>query len=249
MIKSLLRRAFQVAGFDVYRYPEASERLEPHLRVLVKKYGVKAVIDVGANEGQFAKAIRRIDRGLPIHSVEPNPKCFSRLQAASASDNNWHTYQCALGRNEGNAILNVTAADDFSSCLEATPFGVEQFGGDLAIVDRISVPMRTLDSLMAPGLGQEADGNVLLKVDTQGFDREVFAGAQSIIEKACVIVTEASFIPLYAGASSFTDVMREFEEKGFSLSGLFPVSRDKKARIIEADCVFVRKSWRASNSS
>jgi len=240
MIKSLLRRAFQVAGFDVYRYPHASERLEPHLRILLQKYGVKAVIDVGANEGQFAKTIRHIDQGLSIHSVEPNPKCFSRLQSASASDKNWHTYQCALGRNEGNAILNVTAADDFSSCLEATAFGLEQFGRDLAVVDRISVPMRTLDSLLTRELGPEADANIMLKVDTQGFDREVFAGAQAIIERTCIIVTEASFIPLYAGASLFTDLMCEFEEKGFSLSGLFPVSRDKRSRIIEADCVFVR---------
>lgn len=240
MIQTLLRRAFQAAGFDVYRYPEASERLEPHLRVLLKKHGVKAVIDVGANEGQFGKAIRHIDRRLPIHSVEPNPKSFSRLKLTSASDKNWHAYQCALGRHDGAAFLNVTAADDFSSCLDATPFGMEQFGGDLTVVDRISVQMRTLDSVLVSEIGPEAGVNILLKVDTQGFDREVFAGAHAIIERACVIVTEASFVPLYSGASLFTDLLVEFEGKGFSLSGLFPVSRDKGSRIIEADCVFVR---------
>lgn len=48
-----LRKIFQKTGFDFHKYRPESDRLG-----WPKAIGVKTVLDVGANTGQFAKEIR-----------------------------------------------------------------------------------------------------------------------------------------------------------------------------------------------
>ena len=42
--------------------------------------GIDAILDVGANQGQFAFMAHSVWPQLPIYSYEPDPDCFNRLQ-------------------------------------------------------------------------------------------------------------------------------------------------------------------------
>src|SRR5687767_14995493 len=96
-LKQLARQWIHQLGFEVYRYPQSSERLEPHLRVLLKTHNIDSIIDVGANVGQFAHEIRHLLSNVPMYSVEPNPEAFQKLREASENDAAWKIYNVALG--------------------------------------------------------------------------------------------------------------------------------------------------------
>ena len=46
--------------------------------------------------------------------------------------------------------------------------------------------------------------------------------------------------PLYDGMPALHDSLSRFQELGFGISGLFPVSLDSNLEVIEFDCVAVR---------
>src|SRR6266850_5754882 len=54
-----------------------------HMVSSLKRQGIdpKAVIDVGANVGQFAVACAKIFPGIAVHSFEPIPHCLKQLDS------------------------------------------------------------------------------------------------------------------------------------------------------------------------
>lgn len=82
----------------------------------------------------------------------------------------------------------------------------------------------------------------LLKLDTQGHDLMVLAGGKDIMSDVQAIQVEISLKPIYDGAPHYLDALVEFETAGFEITGMYPVSRDKKSlAIIEYDCVMTRR--------
>jgi len=239
-MKKTLRKALHTLGYDLYSYPEACERLMPHLKMLLPRYRIDTIIDVGANVGQFAAAVRSLNPNVYIHSVEPNPDVYKALEAQAANDKRWRTHQCALGRSRGKIMLNVTAASDFSSCLAVNEFGAKRFKDGVEISRAVEVDLRTLDDLFTDMPTAVIGNRFVLKLDTQGFDMEVLMGAVEVLKNVQVIVTEASLQPIYTGAKLFPEVLEFMATNGFALAGFFPVSRSDDLRVIESDCVFVR---------
>jgi len=241
-MKHMLRKLIQGFGYDLYRYPEACERLLPHLKLLLPVYCIDTVIDVGANVGQFATQMRSLNSNISIHSVEPNPDVYKSLAATAAGDNRWTPHECALGRSSGRVMLNVFSSSDFSSCLPANEFGTQRFQESLTVTRTVEVELKTLDELVGDLSSAAIGSKMLLKLDTQGFDMEVLLGADAVLERVQVLVTEASLQPLYQNAPLFPEVLEFMKSKGFKLSGFFPVSRSVDLSIIESDCVFVRSA-------
>src|SRR4030095_12017516 len=82
-----------------------------------------------------------------------------------------------------------------------------------------------------------------LKMDTQGYDLEVFAGLGRWIEHVVGLQSEVAAIPLYTGMPRMAEAIARYEAAGFELTGLFPLSRDEPTgRVIEFDCVMVHAS-------
>ncbi len=239
-MKKILQNIIHGLGYDLYRYPEACERLMPHLLMLLPLRRIDTIIDVGANVGQFAAQIRALSPEVQIHSVEPNPVVYQALANQAARDNRWAAHECALGRTSGKVTLNIFSSSDFSSCLSANEFGIKRFKDSLKVASAVEVDLRTLDELVAALPATSVGTRLLLKLDTQGFDMEVLHGATTVLECVQVVVTEASLSPLYQGAPLFPEVLEFMKSKGFVLSGFFPVSRSVDLSIIESDCVFVR---------
>jgi FkbM family methyltransferase len=237
-MKQFVRQRLHNFGFDLYRYPEACERLEPHLKVLLQAHPVDMVIDVGANVGQFAIESRKLKAGVPLYSFEPNPPVFQKLQTAAASDPLWRTFNMALGGEEGEVTLNVTASDDFSSVLSPNSLGRQLYQQSLQSAGEVKVRMRRLDDVLRE---QGADPrSVLFKMDTQGYDKYVMLGAPEVLRRSSIVLTECSIQPIYEGGFAFLEAVNFMSEAGFLLSGCFPLGRDSRGALVEVNCAFVR---------
>src|SRR5690606_19911809 len=83
--------------------------------------------------------------------------------------------------------------------------------------------------------------SILLKMDTQGYDLEVFKGATESLRYAKCILSELSVLPIYAGAPHYLDALAHYEESGFAITGLYPISRNSDLSVIEFDCIMINR--------
>jgi FkbM family methyltransferase len=199
---------------------------------------VDLVLDVGANEGQFARELRTFYKG-PLVSIEPASQPFAVLQAASAGDAEWRTVRTALGRAQTTAQLNVAGVTAFSSLLRVRDATLHRYPAAASTVQRETVTVRRLDSLLDEICGDAGAMRIFLKMDTQGYDLEVFAGLGRWLDRIVGLQSEVSLRPLYDDMPHWIESLSTYEQAGFSVVGMFPVVRIDGS-VIEYDCLLAK---------
>lgn len=214
---------------------------------LLRMYRVNCVIDVGAHKGQYATGLREAGYAGRIVSFEPVPHAFERLRRAAAGDPNWSVHQVALGREDGRTEMNVVPGT-LSSLRDATEFGAGRYPR-LQEAERVTVQVRRLDGLLDELVAGLDDPRPYLKMDTQGFDLDVFAGAGERTADFVGMQSEVALMRIYEGTPRMCEALEVYEAAGFEVAGLYPLSRQSRtARMLEYDCVLVRaaalrKGW------
>ena len=89
-------------------------------------------------------------------------------------DDLWTIFNLALGASSGVMMINVSKNSQFSSFNHLTATG-RRFDANAEFKGSESVIVKTLDEA-APTT--DSSSNILLKVDTQGFERPVLEGAK-----------------------------------------------------------------------
>jgi FkbM family methyltransferase len=217
IVKDSVLRVSRSFGYDIVPLREMKERdFALHLRELLARLDIDCVLDVGANAGQYRDFLR--DRVLydgPIISFEPVSRHIDALRERSRGDRDWHIEGYTLGSSDGSMPINVMVSDQFSSSLDVVlPVLQERIGFD----------------------------RPYLKIDTQGFDIEVLRGAGDSLPAVKALQTEASVIGIYKGMPQYMDTIRYLDQRGFDITGLYPVSRDSALRLVEFDCVMINRA-------
>ncbi len=239
MITQALKKLFRKVGFNVTRYPKGSATYDAHLSQIFHLLQINCVLDVGANQGQYGKFLRSLGYAGKIISFEPNPRDFKILQKATNQDENWTCFQYALGAISGVKQLNITSTSLFSSFLKPTPQIKNVFGGGGEIVLQENVSIKTVNEIF-PQIKQGIENlHVYLKMDTQGYDMEVLAGAMDVMEYIYALESELSVKPIYENMVSYHQAVQKIEDMDFSVTGFFPVTRDHLFQIIEFTCVAI----------
>lgn len=210
-----------------------------HLAALLKTYEADCVLDVGAHVGEFASALRHAGYSGPIISFEPVNDYFKRLEAVAAPDPKWWVYRAALGLDTGDRPMNIMDGTG-SSFLSPNQYAMRCWPEwHSAYIEK--VPMRRLSEMMEMFFPSIGVSRPFLKLDTQGYDIEVFRGAGDRIHEIVGIQCELSLIPLYEGMPAIEDALGVFRGAGFDVTGFFPVAvENATARLLEVDCVMIR---------
>jgi hypothetical protein len=81
-----------------------------------------------------------------------------------------------------------------------------------------------------------------LKIDVQGFEKQVIAGGESTVNDRCVgMQLELSFVPLYEGGMLAQEALDLVYSLGFTLTGFVPVFVNvRNGQLLQADGVFFR---------
>lgn len=225
-------------GYDAISRRKNHLQLDRHLLQILDKHAIDTVIDVGANAGQFSSRLRAAGFAGRIEAFEPIPAMARELAERFAADRLFTAHHCGLAEQDGAMELNVLAGSDFSSFLKTNENSEQYFPERTGLKEIIKVPVKRLDGI--EGIAQQ-ESRLLLKLDTQGFDLQVFSGATALLPRIKAVLIECSVIPLYQGTPGFIESLTVFQAAGFLPSGFFPVSRDKTTlAIIEFDCMLVR---------
>jgi FkbM family methyltransferase len=219
------------------------------LRRFIAHFGVDCVIDVGANAGQYATMLRKhVGFHGTILSFEPNPRVFARLEKAARRDAHWHTYNLALSDTDGQVEFNIMAADQFSSIQRPGANLEPIFASRNKVTRTVRVPAARLETLL-PELG-EAQGAraMLLKMDTQGHDASVVAGAGEALVQMVGVQTELAVRSLYAGATDWQAMIALLGKAGFAPSAIFANNKGHFPLLVEMDGLFVRAELAADGN-
>ena len=238
--RRIIRRTYRLLGYDISRWPPLLDELPGHLAGLLPRLGVNCVIDVGAHWGEYGTQLRALGYEGRIVSFEPVGASAERLRERAKDDSSWMVLQVALGRSSESRLMNVPGHSDLASFLEPDEFVLTHFP-DSAIQSREEVQVRRLDELFDECTAGIAEPRVYVKMDTQGWDLEVFAGAAERLDRIVALQSELSVKAINQGMPIYLEALTEYHRMGFELTGLFPISRDERSRIIEFDAVMVRR--------
>ncbi|MSQ99501.1 MAG: FkbM family methyltransferase [Xanthomonadales bacterium] len=237
-IKDTLRSLLRRCGYDVRRDNPAT-RPECMLQTLLCRANVDLVLDVGANSGQYGHLMRSIGYRGEIISFEPSSAAHALLLATASADQHWKvTPRLALSDRAGDAVLHVAGNSASSSLLNATSLH-DRAAPHAKTMASERVRCERLDTAAKKFITDNA--SVLLKIDTQGTEDRVLAGAAGILSLVQVIQIELSFAPLYEGQAGHLDLMRLVKDLGFDIFSIHPNFYDPvTAALLQCDAFFIR---------
>ncbi len=240
-IKTTIRAAFRKLGLDVHRYSPPVFPVSPQSPIVssFSRFGIDLVLDVGANQGQFASAIRRGGYTGNIVSFEPLSEAHDQLLNVSDEDANWDVYpRCALGDRDGEVDINI-AGNSLSSSILPMLESHRSAAPESAYRGKEIVPVKMFDTVAVSYL-KNAHAP-FLKIDTQGFEWQVLDGARATLPQIRGVLLELSLVPLYEGQHLWLEMMERLEAAGFVLWAFEPVFRDPfDGRTLQVDGIFFR---------
>jgi FkbM family methyltransferase len=203
---------------------------------------VDLVIDVGANCGQFGSYLRAEGYTGAILSIEPIEHLHAELIAMTATDPTWNVLRAAVGAHAGEVEINVSHSSEFSSIHAPNSTGAAFFGYKMEAAQKQVVPLVTLEDIADQIRGQR----VFLKIDTQGYEREVLNGARTMMQRFVGIQLELPVMNIYENVWSFMEALQFMDALGFvpaQFAAVNPIVGDP-ASAIEFDCLFRQKTDR-----
>ena len=143
------------------------------------------VLDIGGSVGAYTIPISKFvgDSGS-VHVFEPEPDSMQALKRNMALNSltNCTPHEIAVSSTNGVATFFVRPEKDthsiFEKSLAASPTGR---------LERIQVPMRSIDSLVAEGTVPQPN---FVKIDVEGAELEVLAGMTETIKKVRALYIE-----------------------------------------------------------
>jgi len=190
----------------------------------------RGVIDVGAYRGEWTREAFEVwpqTRSLMFEARQSESRHLEAVVSASNGRASYRTMLLGPESKKSAAFFELEASGTGSSVLE-----------ELSTVERkvVSLPMHRLDD-------QVKDfGNVdLLKLDVQGFELQVLAGAHNVLTACDVVITEVALLPYNKGAPFFDEVVQFMSSRGLVLFDIATFMFDAKDRIFQLDAVFVRR--------
>lgn len=190
-----------------------------------------AIIDGGANKGQFARAATETFPDAKVFAFEPLPDVFEELKANLGRRPQVTVIQSALGNQQGTIEFFRHGYSLSSSVLR--PLKTRP-GTD---IQALEVPVCRLDDALKD---VTLPGPALLKLDLQGYEMEALRGASELLRRVSHVLVETSFIPSYEGEPAFGETLEFLRQAGFTFVRPLDLLRDDAGTIIQVDALFAR---------
>ena len=121
----------------------------------------RVCIDIGANVGLWScDLVTAFDHVIAFEPVAEFIECFKK----NISNTNYIIHQMALGRSESFIEMNIVQGNTGHTHVDQTSIG------------KGTIPLKTLDSF-------NFDNIDMIKIDVEGFEEEILAGAMNTIKR------------------------------------------------------------------
>jgi len=238
-MKNLIKKILRKKGIQLKRYPEDDfvRRMK-----IVDNYNIDTLFDIGANAGQYSSNMRELGYRKKIISFEPLKSAFEELKKASLKDNNWVINNYALGNENIKSMINVAGNSYSSSILNMLPTHLKS-APESNYIAQEEIEIKTFDSIFNSFCNKE--DRVMIKIDTQGYEKNVLEGANESLNNIKIIQLEMSILPLYENEMLFVEMINYLDNKGFQLFSLENGFSDSTTgQLLQVDGIFTQNNFR-----
>jgi len=143
-------------------------------------------------------------------------------------------YNVAIGPEQVDSKMHLSANDDSSSLLPITQLQNEIFPGTSEIGE-VAIRVAPLNLILdEPDIVAPA----MLKLDVQGYELDALHGCETLMRRFKWIYCECSFVELYEGQSLAYDVIAWLNNRNYKVVGVYNSFYDDNGRAIQADFLF-----------
>lgn len=197
-------------AFPIYRlcyaaFKAATDRAERQLLKGILLNG-SVVVDAGANIGIYSEFLSRcVGEAGVVHSFEPSPENFRRLQAATRKLSNVRLCQSAVGESSGRSNLYLSTQLNVDHRTYATEADSRRI---------VPVDIVALDDYFKPR--QRVD---LIKMDIQGYELHALRGASRVLTDNPNVKLLLEFWPygLRQAGASWLELIAALEAENMSV--------------------------------
>lgn len=216
--KRLIRKILNKLGYEIRRVNDASGKYSPDMWTWLRSSGqIRTVVDIGANNGEFAEYLSSYFDARRTIAIEPLPAYAEQIRQRAKTIRNLTVHECAVADYEGHTTLFENAYAPASSMLNVSRLSMNEFPQTAGQQKEISVAVHRLDDLIDP---HELEDSVLIKVDVQGLEDKVIRGGERIFRVAKYVLIEMSCVAMYDGQPLFEEVHELLAGIGFRFAGI-----------------------------
>lgn len=199
---------------------------------------IHTILDIGANEGQFAGFMNKKIPQADIYSFEPIEKCYNKLKDTFASNDKIKPFNFGIGDANAEVDFYLNDFTPSSSMLKTTsnsetnfPFTKKQSAS--------KVQIKKLDDVVE---SLNIELNVLVKIDVQGVEDKVIEGGKRFLkENVSIVFIETSIKKLYENEPSFDQIYKSLINLGFEYMGnLDQLYSPINGEILQVDAIFMK---------
>lgn len=241
--KRLIRRVLNELGYEIRRVNGHSAGSSPDMWTWLRASGgIKTIIDIGANNGEFAEYLSSYFDATRTIVIEPLPGCVAQIRQRDKAIRNLTIFECAVSDHEGQATLFENAYAPASSLLPVSSISAEEFPQTAGQQKAVEVVVRRLDDLIAPAC---VEGVTLIKIDVQGLEDRVLRGGERTFRAAKFVLIEMSFVPMYDRQPLFEEVHELLAAIGFRFGGIKnQVNSPRTGQPLFMHCLYVNMNGR-----
>lgn len=208
------------------------------LYLLKQVYGSSfplVIADIGANTGQSALKFTRIFPHARIYSLEPVFKTYQQLLENVNGHSNILPFHLAAGSGAGELEIFHQENSQWNSLVPEM--------NKLAKAENATsetVKIITMNRFVAEnGINRIH----LLKTDTEGFEMEVFKGADELLKNHLIdyIYVETGFMQQDVQHGKFCEILSFLQIYGYQFSGLYELSLSRNHEVYYANALFTSK--------
>jgi FkbM family methyltransferase len=235
VINKLVKNLFRKFGFEIFRLPSRNQR---NYFKLLKNHNINLIFDVGANTGQFASNVFKMGFKGKIVSFEPIKNVFKVLENNKKGNHNWLVENFAIGDKNATTNINVSKNNESSSILHVKKLHVLN-APDSEVLSTEKIEIYKLDSIYNKYVSDNS--NILLKIDSQGYEDLILDGAKEFLNNVVGIQIEMSLVELYYGQMLFDKLYSKMSDLGYVLMHISPsFVSPKSGQLLQFDGLFFK---------
>ncbi len=206
------------------------------------------LIDIGARAGVHPRWLKLIHHfPIQITGFEPDEQECAALNAKADAFVKYLPF--AVGEKVEPRTFHLLVAEGSSSLFRPNYTFISRFASErnYAIKREIPIQTNTLDAVLKEAHIDDVD---YLKIDTEGFERDILHGATETLNHVFAIEVEVWFNPVFTNAPFFRDIDALLAEKGFVLFDLAKSNYFKrkvgatlggpKGQLVAGDAIYFR---------
>jgi len=191
------------------------------------------IIDVGANHGYWTRAALQFFPQACYTLVEPQDNLKTNIKDLIDQGYKLQWINAGAGDKPGSLMLTVGQRDDSSSFVPTSEAALA--AGRL----QVPVAVRTLNEIVASS-GDPAPE--IVKIDAEGFDLKVLAGASNLFGKTDIFFVEAA-VCAPSLENSMLEVISRMAEAGYKPMDITDLNRSPKHGVLWlCELAFIRNN-------